>query len=98
MASLGAYDESRGVRVQCLGDEALGDVWAVGIGGVDEGHTEFHGSTEHASALFGIFWLAPNAGAREAHGAEAHAVDPQIASQRDGAGSTSVGCNRVFHR
>jgi len=83
--------------VQCLGDESLGDLGTVGIGGVDEGHTDLYGSTEHASAFFGICRLAPDAGASEAHGAEAHPVDRRILSQRDGAGSSGVCGGGVFH-
>ena len=45
---LGRDDDVVGVGVQRLADQLLGDVRAVGVGGVDEGDAELDGAAQHA--------------------------------------------------
>ena len=72
---LGRDDHVVGVRVQRLGDQLLGDVRAVGVGGVDEGDAELERAAQHAQRLVAVLGLAPDALAGELHGAVAEADD-----------------------
>ncbi len=63
-----------------FGDEALGDFGAIGVGGVDEGDTEFDGTAQDTAGFCWVAWLTPGAFAYQAHGAIAKAVYGQVAA------------------
>lgn len=71
------------IRVQRLGDEFLGHVWPVRVGRVDEIHSELDGAPKHADRFFLVRRRPENARASDAHGAQAHAIDDEIAAERD---------------
>src|SRR3954452_12960052 len=69
-----------GVGVQGLADQVLGDIRAVGVGGVDQADTELDGPSQYADRLLTVTGLAPDALAREAHRAVAEPDDWQVAA------------------
>src|SRR3712207_9060274 len=58
------------IRVERLGDQALGDLGAVGVRGVDEVHVQLDRSPEHAPGFLGIVGFAPDSFPGQAHGAD----------------------------
>ena len=74
-----------------LADQALGDVGAVGVGGVYEGYADLHDAPEYGPGLFGVCGFAPDALAGDPHGAEAQAVYLQVAADGEGSGRRCVG-------
>lgn len=78
-AALGGDDEAVGIGMEGLGDEVLGDVGAVGVGGVNEVDAELDGAAEGGNGGVAVFWGAPDAGAGEAHGSVAEAVYGEVA-------------------
>src|SRR3546814_587593 len=68
-----------------LADELLGNVGSVGIGRVDEGHSQLWQSSQRAERLLPVGRLAPYALAGDPHRAEAEAVDLDIAADPEGA-------------
>ena len=60
-AALGRDDQVVGVRVQRLGDQALADLRAVGVGGVDEVDAEFDRPAQRGLGLVRIRRIAPDA-------------------------------------
>ena len=89
-AAFGGDDEPFGIRVQRLCDEPLAHLGAVGIGGVDKIDPEFDGLLQDAPRFGGIFRLAPDAFARQAHRAKAQAVDGKVATQGESAACGSI--------
>src|SRR3546814_9014936 len=67
-----------------LADELLGNVGSVGIGRVDEGHSQLWQSSQRAERLLPVGRLAPYALAGDPHRAEAEAVDLDIAADPEG--------------
>ncbi len=84
-AALGGDDEAGRVGVQGFADQALGDLGAVGVGGVDERDAELDGAAQNAAGFVGIGRLAPGAIADKAHGSVAEAMDREIAADAEGA-------------
>jgi len=66
------------IGMQRLGDELLGDVGAVGLGGVDEVDTELGEPLEHGDGLVVVGRRSPDALAGDAHRAEAEAGDLEV--------------------
>src|SRR5919202_2847546 len=85
-AALRGDDQSLRVRVESLGDQALRDLGAVGVGGVYEVYAELDRPPEDATSLLGIIGLSPDALSGDAHRAEAHAVVVKLAAQSERAG------------
>jgi hypothetical protein len=79
-AGLGGDDDTLGVGREGFADETLGDLGAVGVGGVDEVDAELDGALEDLLCAFGVFGLAPDAFAGDAHGSVAEAMDGEIAA------------------
>ena len=90
-ADLGGDDEVVRVRVQRLADQRVGDVRAVGVGGVDERDAQFDGAPQHADRLRRIVRVAPDTLAGELHRAVAEPVHRQVAAEREGARGTGEG-------
>src|SRR5215470_7537388 len=90
-AAFGGDDQVVGIRVQRLGDQPFTDVWAVGIGGVDEVDAEFHHPPQRRLGLVFIRRLAPDAPAGDAHRAEAQPAYHQVAADLDAARRRRVG-------
>ena len=86
-AALGRDDQSARIGIEAAGDQLLAHVGPVGVGGVDEIHTELDRAAQHPLCLGRILRWAPDAGAGDAHGAKAHAIHRQIATDADGARS-----------
>ena len=82
---LGGDDEIRGIRLQRLADEFLGDERAVGVRGVDEVDAELDRATQHADAFVAIGRRTPNALAGQSHCAEPEPIHGQIAAEGKGA-------------
>src|SRR5215203_544687 len=57
-ASLGGDDQVIRVGVECFGDQALGDLGTVGVGGVDEVHSMLYGPPEHAASFLRVLGFA----------------------------------------
>ena len=68
------------VGMQGLADELLGDVRAVGVGGVDEVDAELGQAPQHGAGALGVFGRAPDAGTGDAHRPEAEASDLDLAA------------------
>ena len=83
---LGGDHQVVGVRVQRLRDELLGDVGAVGVGGVDEGDAELAGSPEQPDRLVVVLGRTPDAGPGDPHRAEAQPDDVQVTAEPERAG------------
>ena len=91
-ARLGRDHEVVRVRRERLADQPLGDMRAVGVGGVDEGHAELDRPPQHPAALVRVGGLAPDPGAGDAHGAEPEPADRQVAPDGEGvAHATATG-------
>src|SRR5690606_35762339 len=84
-AALGGDDHVLRVRVQHLAQQVLAHEGAVRVGGVDEVHAQLGQAGERALGFGGVLWVAPDARAGDAHGAEAKAVDRQVAADEEGA-------------
>jgi hypothetical protein len=74
-AALGGDHQAGCVGEERLADEPLGNLRAVGIGGVDEGDPQFDRAAQHAVSFGGILWLAPCAFAHQAHGSVAESMN-----------------------
>jgi hypothetical protein len=57
-ASLRGDDQVFRVGVERFGDQALGDLGTVGVGGVNEVHPKLHGSPEHAAGFLRVLGFA----------------------------------------
>src|SRR5271156_6565765 len=79
----GCDNQSFRVRVQSFGNQALADLRAVGVGGIDEVDAQFDGSPQNANYFIVVLRLAPDAGAGDPHGAEAEAMDGKIAANAE---------------
>jgi hypothetical protein len=75
-----------GVGGEGIVQELLGDERPVGVGGVEERDAPASGDAQHADRLVAIVGRTPDPVARELHGAEPEAVDPQIAGNVIGTG------------
>ena len=87
-AALGGDDQA-GIGVQSLCDQLLGDVRAIGIGGIKEVHSQLDGPLEHADGFVTVSGWSPDAFAGQPHGAESHTVHREIATQGKAAGPGS---------
>ena len=89
--ALGGDDQARRVGVKRLGDQALGNLRAVGVGGVDQRDAQFDGAAEDAAGFGGVGWLAPGAFAHQAHGSVAETMDGKVAADEEGAAQSGGG-------
>ncbi len=96
-AALGGDDDARRVRRKRFADQALGDLRAVGVGGVDERDAELDGAAQNAAAFGGVGRLAPRAIAHQAHGSVAEAVHRQVAADEKGAARSGREIRRSHH-
>ena len=80
-ARLGCDNQARFEGRQGFANQILADVRPVAVSGVDEVHTQFHGAFQYAFGFFGIFRVAPDAFAGDAHGAKSQPVNFQIAAK-----------------
>src|SRR5215216_5031189 len=71
-----------GIGMERLGDQALRDVRAVRISGVDEVDTEDYGAPQQRPGRVRIGRLAPDAPAGQPHRPESHAANLELAAQR----------------
>ncbi len=85
--------------MQRLCDQLLGDVRAIGVGGIKEVHSQLDGPLEHADGFGAVSGWSPDALAGQPHGAESHTVHRKIATQGEGAGcgGRNGNCARVAH-
>ena len=77
--ALGRDHDVVGVGVQRLGDELLAHRGTVRVGGVDEVHAELDRAPQDRDRLVVVGGVAPDAGAGDAHRAEAEAAHGEIA-------------------
>jgi hypothetical protein len=89
-AAFGRDHEIIWVRVERLTDELLADVGPVGVGGVDEVDAELDRAAQHRLRLVAVSGRAPDTVTGDPHGAEAQAVDRQVAAHVDRAGHSGV--------
>ena len=73
-----------GYGVERLGDQVLGDVGTVRVGGVDQGHAVLDDATEQFAAAGGDRRVAPDPVAGDPHRAEAEATDLEVAAEEEG--------------
>ncbi len=76
-------DHDAVVRMQRFADQFLGDIRAVGVGGVDEVDAEFDGAAQDADAFVAVVGRTPDTLAGQAHGAESQAVDREVAADAE---------------
>jgi len=79
-------DEQAGIGMQRLADQLFADARAVAVGGVDEVYVQRAQALERAQRLGAVRWRAPDAVAGQAHGAEAKAIDLEVAGDLEAAG------------
>src|SRR5215217_7073155 len=79
-AALGGDYQVIRVGVERFGDQALGDLGTVGVGGVDEVHSMLYGPPEHAASFLRVLGFTHDTLPRQAHGAEAQAIDEEVAA------------------
>jgi hypothetical protein len=84
-AALGCDDKAGRVGVQGPANEALGDLWAVSVGGIDESDSKLDGAAENAAGFIGILRLSPRPFADETHRSVTESVDGEIAADFEGA-------------
>ena len=84
LAALGRDHQTTRIRMQRLGDETLADVRAVSIRGVDEIDAELERTPQHPACLGRILRLTPDGRPGDAHRTEPHAVDREVAADREG--------------
>ena len=82
-AALGGNDKAGRVGMQCLADKTLGDLRAIGVGGIDESDAELDSAAENATGFTGILRLAPCTFADQAHGSVTETVDREVASDSE---------------
>src|SRR5262249_29980365 len=85
-AAFGGNDEAGRVRIQSFGDDFLADIWAVGIGGVNEVDAEIDCAAKHADGFAAVSGLSPNALSSDAHRAKAKSIDFEIVADAELAG------------
>jgi hypothetical protein len=73
-------DQHAAIRMERLADELLRQVRPVGIGSVDEVDAELRQALQRAYGLRLVFRRTPNAFSGDAHGAEAEAMDFDLAA------------------
>ena len=76
-------DDDAVVRVQRFADQFLGDIRAVGVGGVDEVDAEFDGAAQDANAFVAVVGRTPDTLSGQAHGAESQAVHCEVAADAE---------------
>jgi hypothetical protein len=69
--------ESRGVGVESLKDQFLGNIRPVGIRGIKKIHPEFNAALEHREGAVAIGGRSPHAWSRELHGPKAQPTHPE---------------------
>ena len=79
-AALGRDHDARRIGRQGLADQALGNLRAVGVGCVDQGHAQFNSTAQDAASLGGIGRFAPRTFAHQAHGSVTQTVNGHIAA------------------
>ncbi len=80
--AFGRQHETRGIRVQRLGDLDLVDVGTVGVRRVDQRHAEFERPPQHRRRIRAVGRIAHHAGPAQAHRAESQAADHQVSADR----------------
>src|SRR6266516_7392702 len=86
---LGGDDEVVRIWMKRLRDELFAHLGSVGVRRVDQCDAELHGPTHDGDRLVVIARLSPNPLARDPHGAEAEAVDRQVAADGERAAPRS---------
>src|SRR6185312_7678518 len=87
-------DAQVAVGMQRLTNEALRDVGAVRVGGVDEVDAELARPLQRADRLRAIGGLAPDAGPGDPHRPEPQAMDGELAAELENPGLGEVGLRR----
>ena len=87
-------DQHAFIGMQRLVDQQLRHVGPVGVGRVDKVDAEIGQALERAQRFRAVGRRAPNARAGDAHGAEAEAIDLDIAADLEAAG---LRCVRLRH-
>jgi hypothetical protein len=83
-------DQHAGVGMQRLVDQQFRHVGSVGVGRVDKVDAEIGQALERAQHFRAVGRRAPNALAGDAHGAEAQAIDLDVAADLEAAGLRCV--------
>lgn len=74
-----------------LVDQLFGDERAVGVGRVEERHTELDRASQNPDRLVVVTRRAPDSGARQLHRSVAQAADSRRAPEVEGAGGRGDG-------
>ena len=77
--------------MQCFGDEALGNLRAVGVGGVKQVDAKLDGAAQNAVRPGRVRGLAPGAFANQAHSAVAQPVNGEVAAEKKRAAGGRLG-------
>src|SRR6476469_5125673 len=97
-------DQHAAIRMKRFLDQLLGDIRPIGIGGIDKIDAELGQTPQGAKRLSAVGRRTPNARAGDAHGAEAEAMNQDVAADLEGAGLAGVElgrcvfCCHVGHR
>src|SRR5689334_13419186 len=87
-APLRSNNKTAGIGKQGLRNQLLIHVGAVGIGSVNEIHTELHCSAENCYRLGSIFRWTPDALSRETHRPEPETMDGNFSAERKASSQT----------
>ena len=96
-STFGGDHQTDWIGSERFGNQLLGDIGAIGVGGVDEVDSKLNGATQCRECSSAIVGRSPDAFAGEAHGAVTEAVDGEIA-ELDGAGGSGRECLRCHLR
>jgi hypothetical protein len=87
------------VRMQCLLDDLVGDVWAVKIAGIDVIDAARDHLAQNSKRSWHIFGWPPNVRPGELHGAIAHPLEShRSARQREAAAAIHIICHVLSFR
>ena len=92
-ADLGHDVQRFGVGVQRFTDQLVGDVWPVGVAGVDVGDAEVDGLAQDGERAVVVGGRPHDPGAGELHGAVAEPGDGQVAQRPGAAGKGTWRCS-----
>jgi hypothetical protein len=90
-----------GIWMKRLGDETLGNLGPIRVGGVDEIDSQLHRAPQDGDRLGMVGRFSPYAGASELHCAKAESVNRNVATDYEGAapgGRSRIGSAGILSR
>jgi len=88
-AAFGGDHHPRRVGIKRLGDQPLGNLRAIGVGGVDQRDAQFDSSAQNVARLGRINRFTPRPLAHQAHGSVAKTMNGKVAADEEDAAGGS---------